>query len=55
MDFLLREQAVLRAAVSVQDQINRLLGREQPSRAFNAADINVHNLMQAFNPDRLPK
>jgi hypothetical protein len=54
MDFLLREQAVLRTAATVQYDINRLLGREQPKRAINAADINVHNLMQGFDPHRLP-
>ncbi len=54
MDFLLREQAVLRAAAAAQGDINRLLGREQPNRAISAADINVHNLMQGFDPDRLP-
>jgi hypothetical protein len=54
MDFLLREQAVLRTATAVQNDINRLLGREQPIRTISAADINVHNLMQGFDPDRLP-
>ena len=54
MDFLLREQAVLRTATTVQTDINRLLGREQPKRAISAADINVHNLMQGFDPERLP-
>lgn len=54
MDFLLREQAVLRTAVAVQNDINRLLGREQPKRALSAADIDVYNLMQGFDPNRLP-
>lgn len=54
MDFLLQEQAVLRTAAAVQNDINRLLGREQPTRALSAADLNVHNLMQGFDPDRLP-
>jgi hypothetical protein len=54
MDFLLREQAVLRTAAAVQNDINRLLGREQPTRALSATDLNVHNLMQGFDPDRLP-
>jgi hypothetical protein len=54
MDFLLREQAVLRTAGAAQCHINRLLGRDQPSRAVNAADLNVHNLMQGFDPGRLP-
>jgi hypothetical protein len=54
MNFLLRVQAVLRTATAVQSDINCLLGREQPKRAFSSADINVHNLMQGFDPDRLP-
>lgn len=54
MDFLLRSQAVLYTAGAVQNDINRLLGREQPKRAFSAADINVYNLMQGSDPARLP-
>jgi hypothetical protein len=54
MDFLLREQAVLRTAGAAQCHINRLLGRDPPRRAVNAADINVHNLMQGVDPGRLP-
>ncbi len=54
MDFLLREQAILRAAVAVQSDINRLLGREQPNRAISAADINVHNHLQEADSERLP-
>jgi hypothetical protein len=54
MDFLLREQAVLRTATAIQIDINQLLGREQPTRAINAAQINVYNLMQNFNLKRLP-
>jgi hypothetical protein len=54
MDFLLRVQAVLRTGTAIQTDINRLLGREQPKRAINAADINVYNLMQDFNLKRLP-
>jgi hypothetical protein len=54
MDFLLREQSILRAATSVQDQINQLLGREQPVRTFNAVDINVYNLMQDITLKPMP-
>jgi hypothetical protein len=54
MDFLLREQAVLRTAVAAQNDINRLLGREPPKRMICAADVNLHNLMHGFDPDRLP-
>jgi hypothetical protein len=53
MDFLLREQAILRTAVAVQTDINRLLDREQPNRAISAADINVHNHLQE-DSERLP-
>jgi hypothetical protein len=54
MDFLLRVQAMLRTAVAAQNDVNRLLGREQPNRAFSAADLNVYNLMQGDNADRHP-
>jgi hypothetical protein len=53
MDFLLRGQQVLRTAVTVQNDINRLLGREQPKRAMSAADMDVHFLIQG-EPNRLP-
>jgi hypothetical protein len=54
MDFLLREQAVLRTAVGVQNDINRLLGREPPSRAISAADIKVYNIMLGSDLNHLP-
>jgi len=54
MDFLLREQAVLRTAAAAQCHVNQLLGRDPPRRAIHAADINVHNLMQGADPGRLP-
>ena len=53
MDFLLRGQQGLRAAVDVQSDINRLLGREQPNRVMSVSDLDVHFLIQD-NPDRLP-
>jgi hypothetical protein len=52
MNFLLREQAVLRTATAVQSAINRLLGRDEPRRAFGAAEIHVYNQMQG--PDLKP-
>ena len=52
--FLLQEQAVLRAATHTQMQINRLLGRAAPKRAFSAADIDMHNLLQGVAERRLP-
>ena len=54
IDFLLRGQAMLRAAVAAQNDINRLLGREPPNRAFSAADLNVHILMQGHIANRQP-
>ncbi|HJS85227.1 MAG TPA: hypothetical protein VJ779_07180 [Acetobacteraceae bacterium] len=54
MDFLLREQAVLRTGAAVQSDINRLLGREQPKRAIRAADIKVYNVMLGPDLDHLP-
>ena len=54
LDFLLRTQAVLRAASDVQDQINHLLGRAAPARAFTSADIDVHNLLLGVESRRLP-
>lgn len=54
MGFLLRGQQVLRTAVAVQDNINRLLGRERPNRAMSAADMDIYFLIQGSNPDRLP-
>ena len=50
----MRIQAILRTGVAVQDEINRLLGRKQPTRALTAADINVYNLLQGDDPGRLP-
>ena len=54
MEFLLREQATLRVAVAVQDEINSLLGRERPKRAIGAADINAYHLMLGADPRSLP-
>jgi hypothetical protein len=54
MEFLLRAQAMLRTAIAAQNDISRLLGREQPSRALSAADLNVHNLMQGDDATRQP-
>jgi hypothetical protein len=52
-DFLLRAQQVLRTGVDVQNDINRLLGRERPKRAMSAADMDVHSLIQR-DAGRLP-
>ena len=54
MDFLLREQAMLRAAVAAQRIVNRHLGRKQPDRALSAADLNVHSFNLGYDLDHLP-
>ena len=52
--FLQREQAVLRVAVAVQARINAHLGRPAPQRAFDSADIDLHNRLQGALSRRLP-
>lgn len=54
VDFILREQAVLRLATSVQARINTLLGRMPPTRPFDSADIDIHNQLQGALSRRLP-
>jgi hypothetical protein len=54
MDFLLTLQAVLRVACEAQGRLNRQLGRPQPQRALDAADLDVHNRLLAAAPTRLP-
>lgn len=53
MDYLQREQAVVRAASEVQQHINRLLGRTPPTRPLTAADLDIYNQMLG-NVARLP-
>ena len=54
MDFLLREQAMLRATVAAQRIVNSHLGREQPDRVLSAADLNVHSFNPDYDSDHLP-
>lgn len=54
MDFLLREQAMLRATVAAQRIVNSHLGREQPDRVLSAADLNVHSFTLDYDSDHLP-
>jgi hypothetical protein len=54
MDFLLTLQAILRVACAAQGRLNLHLGRPQPQRPFDAADLDVHNLLLAAAPTRLP-
>jgi hypothetical protein len=54
LDFLLREQAVLRLGSEIQREINVHLGRPQPGRAFSGRDVDVHNILQGAEQRRLP-
>ena len=54
MGFLLQLQAIVRVAGEAQGRLNAHLGRAQSQRAFDAADLNLHNLLQAAAPTRLP-
>lgn len=54
MDFLRREQAILRTASAAQAELNRGLGRPAPSRPFGSAEVDVHNLLQGAESRRLP-
>jgi hypothetical protein len=42
MDYFRLEQAIIRAASEIQQNINRLLGRAPPSRALTGADLAIH-------------
>ena len=42
MDYLRREQAIIRTASGIQHSINSLLGREPPSRPLTGADLAIH-------------
>ena len=53
-DYLAQEQAILRVACAVQARINTLLGRTPPQRAFRAADIEIHVLLQGREGRRVP-
>jgi hypothetical protein len=51
---LYREQAIMRVACAVQEDINALLGRPQARRPFEARQMDIHNLLQAREERRLP-
>ena len=53
-DFMARAQDVLRAATVPQLRINALLGRPAAKRVITAADIDIHNQLQAQASRRLP-
>ncbi len=46
MDFFLQVQAIVRLATDTQHSINQLLGRASPLHAFDASNLNIHNLLQ---------
>ncbi len=52
--FALRLRAVMAVALQDQRQINRMLGRVEPARAFEAADADLHNLLQGTASRRVP-
>ena len=54
MEFLLREQAILRVASEVQSAINAHLKRPAPVRRFDGYDIDLHNQLQGDPERRLP-
>jgi hypothetical protein len=54
MNYLVQEQAIVRVACESQKHINILLGRTAPARPFNAALLDIHNLLQAVQARRLP-
>lgn len=53
MNYLQREQVIVRAACEVQQRINCLLGRTPPSRPFTASAIELYNQLQG-NVTKLP-
>ncbi len=54
MQFFMRQQSVMRVACDVQRHINGLLGRTPPSRAFTAADMDLHIRLQSQRERLLP-
>ncbi len=49
MHYLRQEQAIVKAACSIQEKINVLLERPQPTQAFSAADIHIYYIFQDNN------
>jgi hypothetical protein len=54
MEYFVQAQGILCVACDVQARINTLLGRTPPRRAFTAADIDVHVVLQGSEARRLP-
>jgi hypothetical protein len=53
-EYLRLEQAIVRLACTVQQDLNKLLGRLPPQRPFDASQMDIHNLLQAAEVRRLP-
>jgi hypothetical protein len=53
INYFLQVQAILRLACETQQSINKLLGRASPLHSFDAAEINIHNLLQGNETRRL--
>jgi hypothetical protein len=54
MTYFLQARATLELACDIQERINMILGRPSPKRAFNAADVDTHILLQGNEARRLP-
>jgi hypothetical protein len=54
MTYFLRARATLGLACEIQERINMILGRPSPKRAFTAADIDIHILLQGNESRKLP-
>jgi hypothetical protein len=46
LGYLCKEQAILRAANQIQQRINNLLGRDQPTQAITAAALDIYGQLQ---------
>lgn len=54
MNYFLQVQAILRLACETQQHINKVLGRASPEQPFEAADIDIHNLLQGREARKIP-
>lgn len=54
MNYFLQVQAILRLACETQQHINKVLGRASPEQPFEAADIDIHNLLQGREVRKIP-
>jgi hypothetical protein len=54
MTYFLQARATLELACNIQERINMTLGRTSPKRPFNAADVDIHILLQGNEARRLP-